>query len=69
MKKTEITIRFLEPEQGFVLRNKNDKTILSEKVSLSVHDSPENWEEVDQETAEKEKQEIEQEIAENEARE
>lgn len=65
MKTTEVTLRFLEPEEGFVLRNKEDKTILSEKVSLSVHDDLENWEEVERETAEADKQELEREIEEN----
>lgn len=59
MKTTEITLRFLVPDEGFILRNKEDKTIFSEKVSLSVHDSEENWEEVDEATAEQEMQKIE----------
>lgn len=65
MKTTEVTLRFLIPDDGFVLRNKEDKTILSEKVSLSVHDDLENWEEVERETAEADKQELEKEIEEN----
>lgn len=65
MKTTEVTLRFLIPEQGFVLRNKEDKTIISEKVSLSIYDDLENWEEVDRETAEAEKQELEREMEEN----
>lgn len=59
MKTTEVTLRFLEADEGYLLRNKEDKTIISEKVSLSIHDSTENWEEVDKETAELEKKEIE----------
>lgn len=61
MKTTEVTLRFLIPDDGFVLRNKEDKTIISEKVSLSKFDNPENWEEVDIETAEADKQELERE--------
>lgn len=65
MKTTEVTLRFLVPDEGYVLRNKEDKTILSEKVSLSVHDDLENWEEVEKDAAELEKQELEREIEEN----
>lgn len=65
MKTTEVTLRFLVPDEGFVLRNKEDKTIISEKVSLSVHDDLKNWEEVERETAEADKQELEKEIEEN----
>lgn len=65
MKTTEVTLRFLVPDEGFVLRNKEDKTIISEKVSLSQFDNPENWEEVERETAEADKQELEKEIEEN----
>lgn len=65
MKTTEVTLRFLVPDEGYVLRNKEDKTILSEKVSLSVHDDLENWEEVERNTAENEKKELEREMEEN----
>lgn len=65
MKTTEVTLRFLIPDEGYVLRNKEDKTILSEKVSLSVHDTLDNWEEVEKDMAETEKQELEKEIEEN----
>lgn len=65
MKTTEVTLRFLIPDEGYVLRNKEDKTILSEKVSLSVHDTLDNWEEVEKDMAETEKLELEKEIEEN----
>lgn len=65
MKTTEVTLRFLIPDDGFVLRNKEDKTILSEKVSLSQFDNPENWEEVERDTAEADKLELEREMEEN----
>ncbi len=65
MKTTEVTLRFLVPDEGYVLRNKEDKTIISEKVSLSVHDTLDNWEEVEKDMAETEKQELEKEIEEN----
>lgn len=65
MKTTEVTLRFLIPDDGFVLRNKEDKTILSEKVSLSVHDTLDNWEEVERDVAEADKLELEKEIEEN----
>lgn len=65
MKTTEVTLRFLIPDDGFVLRNKEDKTIISEKVSLSQFDNPENWEEVERDTAEADKLELEKEIEEN----
>lgn len=47
------------------MRNKEDKTILSEKVSLSVHDTLDNWEEVERDVAEADKLELEKEIEEN----
>lgn len=65
MKTTEIIVRFLEPSQeGYVLRNKNDITIISKKVSLGKNDSEENWEEILEEIAVKEKEEREKELLE-----
>lgn len=58
MKTTEVTLRFLEPDEGYVLRSKTDNTIFSDRVSLSVHDTAENWEEVDSKTAEQEQERI-----------
>lgn len=59
MKTTEVTLRFIEPSEGYVLRNKEDKTILSKKVSLSSIDKIENWEEVEESVGISEKEEIE----------
>lgn len=59
MKTTEVTLRFIEPSDGYVLRNKEDKTILSKKVSLSSIDKIENWEEVEESVGISEKEEIE----------
>lgn len=59
MKTTEVTLRFIEPSEGYVLRNKEDKTILSKKVSLSSIDKIENWEEVEESVGIYEKEEIE----------
>ena len=59
MKTTEVTLRFIEPTEGYVLRNKEDKTILSKKVSLSSIDKIENWEEVEECVGISEKEEIE----------
>ena len=59
MKTTEVTLRFIEPSTGYILRNKEDKTILSKKVSLSNIDKIENWEEVEESVGISEKEEIE----------
>lgn len=59
MKTTEVTLRFIEPTEGYILRNKEDKTILSKKVSLSSIDKIENWEEVEESVGISEKEEIE----------
>lgn len=59
MKTTEVTLRFIEPATGYILRNKEDKTILSKKVSLSSIDKIENWEEVEESVGISEKEEIE----------
>lgn len=59
MKTTEVTLIFIEPSDGYVLRNKEDKTILSKKVSLSSIDKIENWEEVEESVGIFEKEEIE----------
>lgn len=62
---TEVTIRFLEPIEGYLLRNKEDKTIISKKVALSKNDDISNWEEIEEATAISEKEELEKEIEEN----
>lgn len=62
---TEVTIRFLEPTEGYLLRNKEDKTIISKKVALSKNDTIENWEEIEESVAIAEKEELEKEIEEN----
>lgn len=58
MIKNNIQFTLLESSDGKVIRNKNDKTIFSNKVFLSINDSEENWEEVDEEIAIKEKEEL-----------
>lgn len=58
MIKNNIQFTKLESSDGKVIRNKNDKTIFSNKVFLSINDSEENWEEVDEEIAIKEKEEL-----------
>lgn len=62
---TEVTIRFIEPTEGYLLRNKEDKTIISKKVALSKNDDISNWEEIEEATAISEKEELEKEIEEN----
>ena len=62
---TEVTIRFIEPSEGMVLRNKEDITIISKKVALSKNDDVSNWEEIDEATALLEKEQLEKEIEEN----
>lgn len=59
MIKNNIQFTQLESSDGKVIRNKNDKTIFSKKVFLSINDSEENWEEVDEIIAAKEKEELE----------
>lgn len=60
MKITPFVLTFLEPSQeGYVIRNKEDITIISKKVSLSVNDSVDNWEEVEENIAIAEKEEFE----------
>lgn len=62
---TEVIIRFIEPTEGYLLRNKEDKTIISKKVALSKNDDISNWEEIEEATAISEKEELEKEIEEN----
>lgn len=65
MKTTEVVLRFLIADDGYLIRNKEDKTVVSEKVALSVTDNADNWEEVEAEIALQEKEEIEKAIEEN----
>lgn len=50
MKQSTISIRVIEPREGFYLTKKNRKEgeeiVLSDKVVLSAIDSPDNWEEI-----------------------
>lgn len=50
MKQSEITIRVIEPSDGYYLtqanRKKDEEVILSKKVILSALDSPDNWTEI-----------------------
>lgn len=62
---TEITVTIIEPSKGMVLRNIEDKTIISKKVALSINDSVDNWEEVEEVAAIALKEEIEKEMKEN----
>lgn len=53
MKSTNITIRVIEPSEGYYLTQRNRKEgesiILSKKVILSAIDSPDNWVEISEE--------------------
>lgn len=50
MKTSNITIRVIEPREGYYLTRKDKKEdesiILSKKVFLSALDSPDNWMEI-----------------------
>lgn len=50
MKQSTISIRVIEPREGFYLtkknRNEGEEIVLSNKVILSALDSPDNWEEI-----------------------
>ena len=50
MKESVMSIRVIEPSEGYYLtkknRNENEELILSDKVVLSAKDSPENWMEI-----------------------
>lgn len=50
MKTSNITIRVIEPREGYYLTRKDKKEdeniILSKKVFLSALDSPDNWTEI-----------------------
>ena len=43
MKNSEVTIRVIEPEEGYTLTNGET---YSKKVYLGINDDPENWYEV-----------------------
>jgi hypothetical protein len=53
MKESVMSIRVIEPSDGYYLtkrnRNENEDLILSKKVVLSAKDSPENWVEISEE--------------------
>jgi hypothetical protein len=50
MKESVMSIRVIEPSDGYYLTKKNRKEgeeiVLSNKVILSAKDSPDNWEEI-----------------------
>lgn len=50
MKESVMSIRVIEPSEGYYLTKKNRKEgeeiVLSNKVILSAKDSPDNWEEI-----------------------
>lgn len=50
MKTSNITIRVIEPSEGYYLtqreRKEDESIILSKKVFLSALDSPDNWVEI-----------------------
>lgn len=50
MKESVMSIRVIEPSEGYYLtkknRNENEELILSDKVVLSAKDSTENWMEI-----------------------
>ena len=50
MKESVMSIRVIEPSDGYYLtkrnRNENEEIVLSNKVILSAKDSPDNWEEI-----------------------
>ena len=43
MKNSEVTIRVIEPEEGYTLTNGET---YSKKVYLGINDDPENWREI-----------------------
>lgn len=53
MKESVMSIRVIEPSEGYYLtkrnRNENEDLILSKKVILSAIDSPDNWVEISEE--------------------
>ena len=53
MKESVMSIRVIEPSDGYYLtkrnRNENEDLILSKKVVLSAKDSPEIWMEISEE--------------------
>lgn len=57
----QVTLRILEADEGHVLTQASDvepqNRVYSEKIYLAVNDSPENWMEITQEQADKEKEE------------
>lgn len=59
MKTNTIQIITLESSDNMILRKKDNHTILSKKVILGQNDNQDNWEEVDEELAIKEKEELE----------
>lgn len=65
MKTKEVTLRYIEANEGHLLRSKKDNTIISDKIWLSLNDSIENWEEVEEDIARLDKEKLLQEIEEN----
>lgn len=61
-----MSIRVIEPSEGYYLtkknRNENEELILSDKVVLSAKDSPENWVEIPIEEGERLRREEEKEL-------
>ena len=61
MKQSTISIRVIEPREGFYLtkknRKENEEIVLSDKVILSALDSIDNWEEIPIEEGDRIKQE------------
>jgi hypothetical protein len=57
----------LEPDKGYMLRNKDDKTIIAYKVLMPLNSNGDNWEEVEEAQAIQDKEEIEKERQEQEA--
>lgn len=63
MKNTQqqVTLRILEADEGYVLTQATDvepqNRVYSEKIYLAVNDSPDNWMEIPQEQADREKEE------------
>lgn len=57
----QVTLRILEADERHVLTQASDvepqNRVYSEKIYLAVNDSPENWMEITQEQADKEKEE------------
>ena len=61
MKESVMSIRVIEPSEGYYLTRKerdfNNPIILSEKVVLSAKDSPEDWVEISKEEGDRIRQE------------